>query len=87
MKWLLLAIWLICGVGLLRCAEQQDLPSLLDSAMKCHQRGLALADHGGSCEERRFQLELLVHSDPDCMAVYRDAGTGLVCIVYDGGGQ
>lgn len=57
----------------------QQAPSLLQSAIACHQKGLALADRPGSCQERLLRLDALVQSDHDCQQIYRDAGTGLHC--------
>jgi hypothetical protein len=72
-------------VGLITaCSSAQPTTSLLQASVACHQKGLALVDQGGTCQEKLDRLEQLVKTDPDCQRTYRDAGTGLYCAELPG---
>lgn len=74
------AICAIISLPIVVASCNQQAPSLLQAAIACHQKGLALADRPGSCQERLLRLDALVQTDPDCQQIYRDAGTGLHCV-------
>lgn len=65
---------------LVACSGAETSTSIMQAAIACHQKGIAITDGAGTCEERLLRLKLLVAKDPDCVRVYQDAGTGLSCL-------
>lgn len=75
MKWLVL-------VMMAGCSGQPLV--LTSAAINCHRRLVVAASADASCNERLISLENIVATDPDCVAVYQDAGSGFSCIDHDG---
>ena len=63
--------------------------TVITSAIRCHQKGMAIAAREATCNDRLIGVENLIATDPDCVAVYQGRSSGLHCIDtgLDGGGQ
>ncbi len=55
------------------------------SAILCHQKGLALAAKAATCNDGLIAIENLIATDPDCVAIYQGRSSGLHCLLDDGG--
>lgn len=78
----LLICFAACGTLVLSCSGQPLV--LTSAAINCHHRLVVAASADASCNDRLIVLEDIVATDPDCVAVYRDAGSGFSCIDHDG---
>lgn len=77
--------WVLFGgaLHLLGCSDPKDARSTDDKAVACSTKGAFLiALHGGTCStEVQLALDNLVRMDPDCNAIFGDAGVKVVCNV------
>lgn len=55
------------------------------SAIECHHKTLAAVANAETCNDALIAVEHIIATDPDCRAVYQDAGSGLHCRDDDGG--
>lgn len=69
----------LLALGSQACAGADSAPSLMQAALGCQQKLLAIADKPGACQERLLRLEAFVAADRDCARLYQGAGTGLHC--------
>jgi len=59
--------------------------TIITSAIRCHQKGMAIAARETTCNDRLISVENLIATDPDCVAMYQGRSSGLHCFDRDGG--
>lgn len=84
--------YLLIGFGAgvaLGCSGAESAAGLTEAAISCHSKTLAMATTEGTCLDVLERVETLIAKDPDCVRVFKGAGSGLHCVDHelDGGSE